>query len=133
MEDALLGRPLLSGAHSVEWTPSPGKMPIPSHPPRFPLTSGPGLAEGCVPVPTRGKHYRPVEHFLQRGEAMDAAALAAWVTSVITGIATGVGSGLGTAAADRISRVARERLGPPQECHPGRPDQSTSMSTSAAT
>ncbi|MFJ8165913.1 hypothetical protein ACIRBY_34050 [Streptomyces sp. NPDC096136] len=46
---------------------------------------------------------------------MDAAALAAWVTSVITGIATGVGSGLGTVASDRISRVARERLGADEE------------------
>ncbi|MFD8146732.1 hypothetical protein [Streptomyces sp. NPDC059708] len=46
---------------------------------------------------------------------MDAAALAAWVTSVISGIATGVGSGLGTAASERISRVARERLGADEE------------------
>lgn len=46
---------------------------------------------------------------------MDATALAAWVTSVITGIATGVGSGLGAVAADRISRIARERLGADEE------------------
>ncbi|MFE2267658.1 hypothetical protein ACFXB4_00260 [Streptomyces lavendulae] len=34
---------------------------------------------------------------------------------MITGIATGVGSGLGAAAADRISRVAREGLGADEE------------------